>query len=196
MHAPLSIKDWHLPYVGQLAERATADVDLAVMHCTELPNLAEARHYGEQVCHPSGTGNSGHYYIDRDGSVHCFVPPLRVAHHVRNFNQRSIGIELVNKGRYPLWFDSGAQEMTEAYTDAQLESLLALLRWLRSQLPRLRGLAGHQDLDRERVPSSDNPECTVYRKRDPGPLFPWQRVMHASGMQRVRSVADLPGAQP
>lgn len=191
MYAPLRIQDRPLPYVEKLARRDAADIDLAVIHCTELPNLEEARHYGERACHPSGTGNSGHYYIDRDGSVHCFVAPLRVAHHVRNYNDRAIGIELVNKGRYPLWFDSGSQDMSEPYANAQLESLAALLRWLLTELPRLAAMAGHEDLDRERVPSSDDPECTVFRKRDPGSLFPWQRVVHASGLRRIRTIADL-----
>ena len=43
------------------------DVDLVVIHCTELPDLAIAREYGERVLHDNGSGNSGHFYIDRDG---------------------------------------------------------------------------------------------------------------------------------
>src|SRR3546814_11398454 len=77
-----------------------SQVDLVVIHCTELPDLATAREYGERVLHTgSGTGNSGHYYVDRNGDCHRFVAPDRVAHHVRGYNPRSIGIELVNAGR-------------------------------------------------------------------------------------------------
>ena len=116
MHAdlpPAPPNDWPLPYESRLAERPLSQVDLVVIHCTELPDLATAREYGERVLYDSGTGNSGHYYIDRDGSVHVFVRPGRVAHHVRGYNERSVGIELVNAGRYPHWLDSRHQAMDE-----------------------------------------------------------------------------------
>ena len=87
-----------------------------------------ARDYGERVLYPaSGTGNSGHYYIDRDGGIVEYVTPQRVAHHTRGWNPRSIGIELVNIGRFPDWLDSRRQAMDEAYTEAQIEALIALL---------------------------------------------------------------------
>lgn len=178
------IHDWPLPWVGQLQLREPADIDTVVLHCTELPDLAAARRWGERIHHPSGTGNSGHYYIDRDGSIHRFVPPERVAHHVRGWNDATIGIELVNTGRWPAWFDSRNQQMTEAYPEAQIEALLGLLAWLRREFPGLTRIAGHEDLDRERVPASDDPAHTVWRKRDPGPAFPWQRVLHACTLER------------
>src|SRR5690606_9745563 len=101
MPASLTIRDEFLPYVERLQLRAPADIDLAVIHCTELPDLATAREYGERIVHASGTGNSGHYYIDRDGSVVRYVPEERMAHHVRGRNEHSVGIELVNSGRWP-----------------------------------------------------------------------------------------------
>src|SRR5690606_17820149 len=107
----LQIIDAPLPYVAQLEARSPAQVDLAVIHCTELPDLASGRAWGERVLYPSGTGNSGHYYIDRDGTVLRYVPDERIAHHVRGHNARAIGIELVNTGRYPHWLDSRQQAM-------------------------------------------------------------------------------------
>lgn len=187
-----AIRNWPLPYASRLQTRDLVSIDLVVMHCTELPDLATAREYGERICHPSGTGNSGHFYIDRDGSICQFVDCVRMAHHVRNLNHRSIGIELINTGRWPAWFDSHNQLMSEAYTEAQLESLLGLLVWLRHRLPAMRLIAGHEDLDRERIPASDDPQKTVFRKRDPGPAFPWQRVIHASGLQRMTRADHLP----
>lgn len=180
-----TIKDWPLSWVDHLDVRPSDAIDLVVMHCTELPDLATARTYGERICHPSGTGNSGHFYVDRDGSVCCFVTCERIAHHVRGYNEHSVGIELINRGRWPAWLDSRNQAMTEAYPEPQIEGLLGLLAWLRRQLPNLTQMAGHEDLDRERVPASDDPQTTVYRKRDPGPAFPWQRVLHASGLKRL-----------
>lgn len=175
-----------LPYAPRLAARPREAVDLAVIHCTELPDLATAREYGERVLYPdSGTGNSGHFYVDRDGTLHQWVPLEYVAHHTRGYNARAVGIELVNRGRFPHWHDSRHQAMNEPYTDAQLEALLALLRWLHAELPALRHIAGHEELDRDEVEASDDPSRKVRRKRDPGPLFPWARVLDAVDLERL-----------
>ncbi len=181
--------DWPLPYVDKLVERDPAHIDLVILHCTELPDLATAREYGERVLYADGTGNSGHYYIDRDGHTYAFVPVQRIAHHVRGCNEHSIGIELVNRGRWPHWLDSRHQVMTEAYPDAQVDALRALLHALCTSLPGLRRIAGHEDLDRERIPASDDAQVLVARKRDPGPLFPWARVLDALPLQRQHGAA-------
>ena len=181
-----AIRIEHLPYAGALAGRDAAAIDTVVIHCTELPDLTTAREYGERVLYPdSGTGNSGHYYIDRDGAVVEYVPPARVAHHVRGWNPRSIGIELVNRGRFPHWLDSRHQAMDEAYTSAQIEALIDLLQHLRSGLPSLRAIAGHEDLDTDDVAASDDPARRVRRKRDPGPQFPWDAVLAAVPLERL-----------
>ncbi|HEX7338343.1 MAG TPA: N-acetylmuramoyl-L-alanine amidase [Rhodanobacteraceae bacterium] len=181
------IHDWPLPYTSQLAERDFAGVDLVVIHCTELPDLATARSYGERELYDDGTGNSGHYYIDRSGATYNFVPDHRIAHHTRGFNPRSIGIELINIGRFPDWFDSRHQAMDEPYTATQIASLKGLLAHLVRIIPSLALIAGHEDLDTERVPASDNAELRVARKRDPGPLFPWDDVLAACRLQRLRA---------
>ena len=175
---------WPLPYEERLAERPAAQIDLVVIHCTELPDMAMAREFGERQLYDSGTGNSGHYYIDRDGTVHLFVRPTRIANHTRGYNPRSIGIELVNTGRYPHWLDAGHQTMAEPYTEAQIRALLLLLKSLQRELPRLRFIAGHEQLDTAKVPATDDPSQEVFRKRDPGPHFPWPRVLEQSGLQR------------
>ena len=175
-----------LPYVDALAARELAAIDTVVIHCTELPDLATAREYGERILYPaSGTGNSGHYYIDRDGGIDEYVPPGRIAHHTRGWNPRSIGIELVNIGRYPDWLDSRRQAMDEAYTDAQIESLIALLLDLQARIPSLVQVAGHEDLDLDEVEAIDDPAVKVRRKRDPGPLFPWDPVLKALPLRRL-----------
>ena len=186
-----SVLDWSLPYVERLATRPPDAIDLVVIHCTELPDLASAREFGERAHYASDTGNSGHYYIDRDGHGYRFVPEARVAHHTRGYNERSIGIELVNRGRWPHWLDSRHQAMSEPYTAAQIEALLMLLRDLQARLPNLRGIAGHEDLDRTRVPASDDPAQQVWRKRDPGPLFPWDAVLADRPWRRI-GTADAP----
>jgi len=166
-----------LPYEDQLEQRQLKDIALVVIHCTELPDLATAREYGEVIHYASGTGNSGHYYIDRDGSVHCWVRADKVAHHVQGYNARSIGIELVNHGRYPNWHDSQHQQLTEAYPDAQIEALIQLIKHLHANIHSLQHITGHEDLDQRTIPASDDANLSVRRKLDPGPLFPWGHVM-------------------
>jgi len=178
-----------LAYIEKLEARPVEAVELVVIHCTELPDLAEARVAGERVLYPSGTGNSGHFYIDRDGQVHVWVPVERVAHHVRGHNARSVGVELVNRGRYPAWLASGSQQMDEPYTAEQIAALRRLLRELQARLPNLRGIAGHEDLDTEQVPASDDPGRMVFRKRDPGPLFPWSEVLADLALTRIAAPA-------
>lgn len=181
-----AIEAWHLPYVSALESRSAEAVTLVVIHCTELPDLAMARSYGEKILYvDSGTGNSGHFYIDRDGRIYEFVPLTRVAHHTRGYNPQSVGIELVNTGRYPNWFDSRRQEPDEPYTAEQIASLRRLLSHLESALPNLKQIAGHEDLDQARVPASDDPGKTVWRKRDPGALFPWGDVLGHSRLERL-----------
>ncbi|QSX77137.1 N-acetylmuramoyl-L-alanine amidase [Agrilutibacter solisilvae] len=182
---PLPVTVDPLPYEARLDARPLSQIDLVVIHCTELPDLAQAREFGERELYASGTGNSGHYYIDRDGAVLQYVAPQRIAHHVRGYNPRSVGIELVNTGRYPRWHDSRHQAMDEPYPDAQIEALIALLRRLRVELPALRLIAGHEDLDTDTAPASDDPGALVPRKRDPGPRFPWPRVLAAVELQRL-----------
>ncbi|MFZ1391224.1 MAG: N-acetylmuramoyl-L-alanine amidase [Dokdonella sp.] len=187
----LVIHEWPLPYEERLAERPSSAIDLVVIHCTELPDLATAREYGERIRYEdSRTGNSGHYYIDRDGRTLRFIGDLRVAHHTFRYNPRSIGIELVNLGRYPDWNDSRHQAMTEPYTAAQIESLLALLRHLRHEHPSLHWIAGHDVLDQRKEPSSDNPDLLLPRRLDPGPMFPWADVVARSSLQRWPDAAD------
>ena len=188
---PPPLHAWPLPYEERLEQRPRAQVDLVVVHCTELPDLATAREYGERVHYDAGTGNSGHYYIDRDGTVHLFVRPERIANHTRGYNPRSVGIELVNTGRYPDWYDTKRQVMTEPYTPAQIDALVALLAKLRAELPNLAKIAGHEDLDTATVPASDDAAQVVFRKRDPGPMFAWPQVLAETGLERMRQDAPL-----
>ena len=181
----MPITEQPLPYVSALDPRPLSQIDLVVVHCTELPDLAMAREYGERALYPSGTGNSGHFYIDRDGSIIRYVPIERTANHTRGYNPRSVGIEIVNIGRYPHWLDSRHQAMHEHYTAEQLLAVNDLLARLKSELPALRFIAGHEDLDTEQVPASDDPGTRVFRKRDPGPHFPWPEVLAACGLTRL-----------
>ena len=173
-----------LPYVSKLDSRDAPSIRIVVIHCTETPTLASARSFGELIHYASGSGNSGHFYVDRDGRVEEYVPIERVANHTRGWNPQSVGIELVNTGRFPDWLHSQHQQMTEAYPAAQIDALLALLAELKQRCPQLLEIAGHEDLDVTDVDSTDDPSIKVRRKRDPGPMFPWDEVLAASGFRR------------
>jgi N-acetylmuramoyl-L-alanine amidase len=74
--------------------------------------------------------------------------------------------------------------MTEAYPQAQIDALRVLINELKLRCPRLSRIAGHEDLDLTEVDATDDPNVKVRRKRDPGPLFPWDRVVAASRLKR------------
>jgi N-acetylmuramoyl-L-alanine amidase len=181
----LNLHQRPLAYVGKLERRAANRLELVVIHCTELPDLATARSCGERIVHhASGTGNSGHFYVDRDGRMEQWVPLDRVAHHVRGHNANSIGIELVNLGRFPNWLHSQAQVMSDRYPPEQIKALIALLHDLCANHSGLHNIAGHEQLDTDQVPASDNPDFQVYRKRDPGPCFPWPEILQVVPLQK------------
>ena len=79
--------------------------------------------------------------------------------------------------------------MTEPYRREQVQSLVALLHSLQRDLPALRWIAGHEALDTEKIPACDAPEILIYRKRDPGPLFPWDSVLGAVSLSLLETVA-------
>ena len=167
-----------LPYQDQLPKRDIAKLKVIVIHCTELPTLGMAREYGERVLYGDGTGNSGHYYIDRDGQVYQYVEDDRIAHHVVGHNEEAIGIEIVNEGRYPNWYSSQSQVPSQEYTDAQLEALKSLLQLLKSRYPQIMQIARHSDLDTRTIQARDDPSVQIQRKVDPGPLFPWEEIQN------------------
>jgi N-acetylmuramoyl-L-alanine amidase len=178
MREDIMIIDQLLPYNDSLDKRNTLSIEMIVLHCTELPTLEMAREYGERLIYEeSRTGNSGHYYIDRDGSIFRYVEDDRIAHHVFGFNPGSIGIEIVNNGRYPHWFRSTNQNPTEDYAADQINAVKKLLRFLKGQYPAISTLSRHSDLDTRKIAAEDDPGILIHRKIDPGPLFPWDEVL-------------------
>lgn len=185
----MNIKIQALPYENQLDNRPLKQIELLVIHCTELPDLKTARTYGEAIHYASGTGNSGHFYVDRDGSTYQWVKPEKIAHHVKNHNKQSIGIELINTGRYPNWHHSEQQEPNDEYPNEQIDALIELIVHLHRNIPSLKHITGHEDLDSSLIPASDDDKQQVRRKIDPGPLFPWQHVMKNIQLINIGSIA-------
>ena len=173
---PPASANW-LPYIERLQARPLAAIDLVVVHCTELPDLASAREYGERELYASGTGNSGQFYTDGRARKEKYVPLQRMARRVRGSTPGSADVGLVNGGRWPNWCESRRRGVEGPYPPAQVAALLALLQALSATLPGLAWIAGHDGLDTDQVPASDDPSLRVARKRDPGPRFPWPQVL-------------------
>ena len=166
-----------LPYNDKLESRNISDIEFIIIHCTELPDIETARDYGEKVHYKSGTGNSGHYYISKSGKTYQWVENDRIAHHVKDHNKNSIGIELDNLGRYPDWHKTNHQIMFDEYPSLQIDALVKLIHTLQKSLPNLKYITGHEDLDRRLIKSENDPSIFIRRKMDPGTMFPWDKVM-------------------
>lgn len=180
-----------LPYNDKLNTRDLSSITTLVIHCTELPNLELAREYGEEIHYDSGTGNSGHFYIDKSGQTFQWVEINRIAHHVASHNTNSIGIELDNLGRFPHWHKTTSQIMYDSYPDDQITALRQLISRLESQIPSLITIIGHEDLDQRLMPSSDNSEIMIRRKMDPGHLFPWESILQSSRLEYNGDCGEL-----
>lgn len=108
-----------------------------------------------------------HYVVDRAGHVESGVSEEVAATHATGWNQRSIGIELVNNG-----------DGTDPFPAAQIEALVALVRAIRQRHPAITParVLRHSDVDRSTFPADRHGEgCTAFRrKQDPGDAFPWE----------------------
>lgn len=187
----LGLKQNNLPYWQKLDSRSTADINLLVIHATELSDLKEARQYGERILYDDGTGASGHYYIDRDGYTEQYVPENRVAHHTSGWNSKSLSVELINRGRYPNWYMRDSQVMREPYSKTQIDALITLISKMTAKYPTIKYIQGHEDLDRRKVKSDDDPDYHVERKMDPGNYFPWVDVIERSGLIKAIPPEDI-----
>lgn len=115
---------------------------------------------------------SAHYLIPDDGRViYQLVDEQRRAWHAGDsqwrgrawLNASSIGIELVNPG----YQDTPSGRHWYAFSDAQIERLIALLRDIQARHAiEPRNIVGHSDI-------------APQRKVDPGPAFPWAKLAAA-----------------
>lgn len=137
-----------------------AEICSLIIHYTGMKTAEDAL---RRLCDPASQV-SAHYTIDEDGTVYKHVDPLKRAWHagvsrlgaLENFNNFSIGIELVNPGH-----EFGYR----SFPDVQIEKLVTLIKDLYQRFPIKPELVlGHSDV----APG---------RKIDPGELFPWQRLI-------------------
>ncbi len=107
-----------------------------------------------------------HYVIGRDGVVAAGLAETVAASHAVGWNQRSIGIELVNNG-----------DGVDPFPDVQLMALRRLIGEIRGRHPAitLDRVLRHSDVDHSTFPAARHGEgCTAFRRKlDPGEAFPW-----------------------
>ena len=107
-----------------------------------------------------------HYVVGRDGAVEAGIPEAVAASHAVGWNQRSIGIELVNDG-----------DGVDPFPEVQLTVLRRLIGEIRERHPAitLDRVLRHSDVDRSTFPAVRHGEaCTAFRRKlDPGEAFPW-----------------------
>jgi N-acetylmuramoyl-L-alanine amidase len=150
------------PSPNHQPRRGVARPDILLLHYTGMASTQAAL---ERLCDP-GPQVSSHYLVFEDGRIFQLVPEARRAYHAgashwegsTDINSRSVGIEIGNQGH-----DFGCP----AFPDAQIERVIALCRDIvaRWSIAPWHVLA-HSDI----APS---------RKRDPGEVFPWQRLAAA-----------------
>ena len=131
-------------------------IDHLVLHYTGMRSAEAAL---ARLCDPAAKV-SAHYVVDEDGTVYALVEEARRAWHagvsywrgVRQLNDCSVGIEIVNPGH-----EFGYR----AFPRRQMAAVEALCRHIlaRHDIP-ARNVVGHSDVAPD-------------RKQDPGELFDW-----------------------
>ena len=144
---------------------STGSVNMIVLHHTgNRSDLASSvnNDWGTRIAieqlSTDNTHQSAHFLIAKDGSIHQLVSTDNRAYHAVDFNNRSIGIEILGNGsRHP-------------YTDAQYSALQTLLPELIDHYPDIKFVTSHSSVDRinDAHPGSG--------KNDPGEFFDWNRI--------------------
>lgn len=155
------------------ARRTT--IDTIIVHAISGPSCA-----GGQVRFSGAPGDAArwkkffdghpflgiHYVVDREGRVLASTPEERMANHALDNNATSIGIELVHEG-----------DGREPFGEPQISALVGLLKGIQQRHDiAIERIKGHGDVDRRTFTCGGQ----VHKGRsDPGPNFPWIRVITA-----------------
>ena len=157
--------------------KSEGPVDILLLHYTGMETGQGAEDW---LCDPQSEV-SCHYIVHEDGRVVQMVPEAFRAWHAgrshwkgeTDINSRSVGIEIVNGGH---------EFGLPAFPDAQIDAVIALSRDILSR----------RDIPPERVLAHS--DVAPGRKRDPGELFPWNRLA-ATGVGHWVDPAPLGGGR-
>ena len=156
-------------------------VDTIIVHSLGGPDCRDGRRFYRTIDGDARTWMatfrtlpivSIHYVIGRDGQIEPGVPESEAATHAVGWNQRSIGIELVNNG-----------DGTDPFPQAQIAALVRLVQEVRRRHPAVTPdrVWRHSDVDHSMFPAARHGAgCTQFRrKEDPGDAFPWTSFLEA-----------------
>jgi N-acetylmuramoyl-L-alanine amidase len=141
--------------------RKNKDIQFVIIHYTGMQSEIES--FKKLIDVKSKV--SCHYFIRRNGKITQMVKDQNVAWHagkskwknLKNLNENSIGIELVNKGH-----KFGYQN----FPKMQINSLINLCKVLKKNYRiKKENFLGHSDI-------------APLRKLDPGEKFPWEKLSH------------------
>ena len=156
-------------------------VDALIIHSLGGPDCRDGRVFYKQIDGDADEwvrrfaalpGVSIHYVIGRDGTVATGISESLAASHAIGWNQRSIGIELVNNG-----------DNRDPFPRVQFDALVRLAREIRRRHPAiaLARVLRHSDVDHTNFPAAEfGAGCTAFRRKlDPGDAFPWDEFKRA-----------------
>ena len=137
-------------------KRPLNSIKTIIIHYTGMQSERESI---KKLCSPKSKV-SCHYLINRNGQIFNLVKDKNIAWHSgksmwgkhKNLNNRSLGIELVNKGH---------RHGYQSFTKIQILKLIKLCKYLKKKY-RIKNkfILGHSDI-------------APLRKVDPGEKFPW-----------------------
>ena len=140
-------------------KRLKSSIKFVILHYTGMQSEIEAI----KRLKNNKSKVSCHYFINRKGQITQMVKDNNVAWHagkskwknIKNLNENSIGIELVNRGH-----EFGYQN----FSNIQILSLIKLCKKLKKKYAiKKENFLGHSDI-------------APLRKLDPGEKFPWKRL--------------------
>jgi N-acetylmuramoyl-L-alanine amidase len=179
------------PAQATTAGARRAKIDAIIVHAISGPSCA-----GGRVVFSGAPGDAAkwktffdrhpflgiHYVVGRDGTVLPSTPEERMANHALDNNATTIGIELVHEG-----------DGRETFGEAQVTALIKLVKGIQQRHGiAIERIKGHGDVDNRTFQCAG---ATHKGRSDPGPNFPWIRMLTALAIQDAApSMAPVAGA--
>ena len=131
-------------HYGYEVENIEIEPKIIVLHWTadmsfdkSFNRLKPQKLYSDRkdIVKASALNVSAHFMVKRDGTIYRLMPENWMARHVIGLNYSSIGIENIG----------GKSNKKEDLTEAQLQSNIALVRYLTTKYPTITHMIGHHE---------------------------------------------------